>query len=223
MLDEAEEQQLERWVTCQLTAMEQSNPQVLARTIVSLVKGDRESQGDREAHCVVELKSYLQEEFGKDLILYLPLLCQLIMYKSIAALLLLLVCVHGYRMSLKMGLDPVLSKTFPRDFKTIPFGTDYGVGSDESLNKEGEARRLQYLEGELMMDLKKAVGSKTTPMFTTALIAGDAVILDALAKADLLHKVPVVFVDTFTLFPESLGHLREVEKHYGFQSKIYNA
>jgi hypothetical protein len=30
-------------------------------------------------------------------------------------------------------------------------------------------------------------------------------------------------VDTFTLFPESLGHLREVEKHYGFQSKIYNA
>ncbi|KAJ1421718.1 hypothetical protein B484DRAFT_452615 [Ochromonadaceae sp. CCMP2298] len=62
MLDEAEEQQLERWVTCQLTAMEQSNPQVLARTIVSLVKGDRESQGDREAHCVVELKSYLQEE-----------------------------------------------------------------------------------------------------------------------------------------------------------------
>jgi phosphoadenosine phosphosulfate reductase len=145
------------------------------------------------------------------------------MYKSIAVLLLLLVCVHGYRMSLKMGLDPVLSKSFARDFKTIPFGTDYGMGSDETQNKEGEARKMSFLEGELMMDLKKAVGSKTTPMFTTALIAGDAVILDALAKADLLQKVPVVFVDTFTLFPESLAHLREVEKHYGFESKIYNA
>ena len=38
-----------------------------------------------------------------------------------------------------------------------------------------------------------------------------------------LSIVPVVFVDTFTLFPESISHLREVEAHYGFQSKIYNA
>jgi 3'-phosphoadenosine 5'-phosphosulfate sulfotransferase (PAPS reductase)/FAD synthetase len=54
-------------------------------------------------------------------------------------------------------------------------------------------------------------------MFTTALIAGDAVILDALHKTGLLNKVPVVFVDTFTLFPESISHLREVENHYGFK------
>jgi len=60
-------------------------------------------------------------------------------------------------------------------------------------------------------------------MFTTALIAGDAVILDALHKTGVLNKVPVVFVDTYTLFPESLAHLHEVEKHYGFKSLIYAA
>lgn len=60
-------------------------------------------------------------------------------------------------------------------------------------------------------------------MFTTALIAGDAVILDALAQLKLLDKVPVVFVDTYTLFPESLAHIQEVENHYGFKSKVYAA
>lgn len=125
--------------------------------------------------------------------------------------------------SLRMGLDPVLSKAFPRDFKNIPLGTDYGEGTDAKLNKEVEERRISYLETELMSYLKEAVATKERPMFTTALIAGDAVILDALAKADLLSKVPVVFVDTFTLFPESISHLREVEKHYGFESKVYNA
>jgi phosphoadenosine phosphosulfate reductase len=127
------------------------------------------------------------------------------------------------RLNLKMGLDPVLSKAFPRDFKNIPFGTDYGDASDSALNKGVESKRLEYLEGELMKNLKDAVAAKERPMFTTALIAGDAVILDALAKADLLTKVPVVFVDTFTLFPESISHLKEVEAHYGFKSKIYNA
>lgn len=122
-----------------------------------------------------------------------------------------------------MGLDPVLSKAFPRDFKNIPFGTDYGEGNDGKLNREVEDRRITFLENELMSYLKEAAATKQRPMFTTALIAGDAVILDALAKADLLSKVPVVFVDTFTLFPESIAHLREVEKHYSFQAKVYHA
>ena len=60
-------------------------------------------------------------------------------------------------------------------------------------------------------------------MFTTALIAGDAVILDAIHKAGLLSKIPVVFVDTFTLFPETIAHLREVESHYGFKAITYHA
>jgi len=142
---------------------------------------------------------------------------------SIALLAVIATCVQALRMPLRMGLDPVLSKSFPRDFKTIPFGTDYGSDGDETLNKETENRKLAFLEAELMADLKKAVESKERPMFTTALIAGDAVILDALAKADLLSKVPIVFVDTYTLFPETLSYLREVEKHYGFESKVYAA
>ena len=60
-------------------------------------------------------------------------------------------------------------------------------------------------------------------MFTTALITGDCVILDAIHKAGLLSKVPIVFVDTFTLFPETLAFLREVENHYGFKSVVYHA
>mmetsp|Transcript_28445 Transcript_28445/g.47787 ORF Transcript_28445/g.47787 Transcript_28445/m.47787 type:complete len:302 (+) Transcript_28445:50-955(+) len=145
------------------------------------------------------------------------------MMNSIALLAVIATCVQALRMPLRMGLDPVLSKSFPRDFKTIPFGTDYGTDGDETLNKETENRKLAFLEAELMADLKKAVESKERPMFTTALIAGDAVILDALAKADLLSKVPIVFVDTYTLFPETLSYLREVEKHYGFESKVYAA
>lgn len=127
------------------------------------------------------------------------------------------------KMDLKMSLDPVLSKTFSRDFKRIPLGTDYGSGEDKDFNQFIEDNKIKYLENELFDLLKTAVAKKQRPMFTTALIAGDAVILDALAKMDLLSKVPVVFVDTFTLFPESLAHLREVEAHYGFKSLIYNA
>ena len=73
--------------------------------------------------------------------------------------------------SLLMGLDPVLSKSFPRDFKTIPIGTDYGVDLDNKLNKEVENRRLDYLEKDLFAVLKDAINTKQRPMFTTALIA----------------------------------------------------
>lgn len=122
-----------------------------------------------------------------------------------------------------MGLDPVLSKSFPRDFKNIPLGTEYGQGNDEKFNKEVENRRLDYLEKDLFSVLQDAVNSKERPMFTTALIAGDSVILDAIHKAGLISKVPIVFVDTYTLFPESLAFLKEVENHYGFKSQIYAA
>ena len=64
---------------------------------------------------------------------------------------------------------------------------------------------------------------KKKPVFTTALIAGDCVILDAIAKAGLLDKIDIIFIDTFFLFPESLDFLREVEAHYGFKAKIYHA
>ena len=130
---------------------------------------------------------------------------------------------RGLRSSVQMGLDPQLSKMFPRDFKNIPFGTDYGNGEDESKNKVLESRRLDYLEAELQSVLKDAVASKERPMFTTALITGDCVILDAIHKAGLLDKIPIIFVDTYTLFPETLSFLREVENHYGFKAKVYAA
>lgn len=142
------------------------------------------------------------------------------MSRSLACALLV---ASGAALQVRMGLDATLSKSFPRDFKNIPFGTEYGTGTDETLNKATEARRMAHLESDLLNTLKEAVASKERPMFTTALIAGDAVILDAIAKAGLLSKIPIVFVDTFTLFPESLAHLKELETHYGFTSTIYNA
>ncbi|KAJ1391533.1 hypothetical protein B484DRAFT_408702 [Ochromonadaceae sp. CCMP2298] len=60
-LDDMEEQQLEHWVASELAAMKQSNPQVLARIIVSLVKGDQ-SEDALKAHCVEELKTFLKDK-----------------------------------------------------------------------------------------------------------------------------------------------------------------
>ena len=125
--------------------------------------------------------------------------------------------------TMKMGLDPVLAKSFPRDFKNIPVGTEYGTGSDEKENRAVEDRRMEYLEKDLFSVLKEAVNSKQRPMFTTALIAGDNVIVDALHKTGLISKVPIIFVDTFTLFPESIAHIKELENHYGFKSQVYHA
>ena len=153
------------------------------------------------------------------------------MFKTLVILLIALVGVSAFTIrsvvkrstGLRMGLDPVLAKNFPRDFAKIPFGTEYGSGSDEAMNKAVESRRMDYLEAELQNCLKEAVATKERVMFTTALITGDAVILDAIAKAGLFEKIPIVFVDTYTLFPESIAHLKEVEKHYGFEAKIYAA
>ena len=70
---------------------------------------------------------------------------------------------------------------------------------------------------------RQTAESKKNPVFTTALIAGDCVILDAIAKAGLLDKTSVVFIDTYFLFPETPDFLREVEQHYGFKAKVYHA
>ncbi len=69
---------------------------------------------------------------------------------------------------------------------------------------------MDYLEKELFETLSNVVRSKKNPIFTTALIAGDCVILDAIAKRDLFDEIIICFVDTFHLFPESLDFLHEV-------------
>ncbi|CAN0007057.1 unnamed protein product [Ectocarpus fasciculatus] len=123
---------------------------------------------------------------------------------------------------MRMGLNPELAANFPRDFATIPKGTDYGEGKDAEMNKLFEEARMSNLESQLTDSFTKLVAEKKNPIFTTALIAGDCVILDAIAKAGLLDKIKVVFVDTYFLFPESLDFLHEVEEHYGFKASIYH-
>jgi len=120
------------------------------------------------------------------------------------------------------ALDPKLCEKYPRDFKNIPLGTDYGEGTDLELNKIAESSRLDFLEQALITDIKKCVEIKERPIFTTAEIAGDMVILDAIAKAGMLDKIDIIFIDTFHLFPESIDFLKEIEEHYGFKAKVYH-
>ena len=120
------------------------------------------------------------------------------------------------------ALNAELTKEYPRDFKSIPFGTSYGEGSDGDYNRVVEAERVAFLEKQLEDTLKKIVQDKKKPVFTTALIAGDCVILDAIAKAGLLDKITVVFIDTFFLFPETIDFMKEVEEHYGFKAEWYH-
>jgi phosphoadenosine phosphosulfate reductase len=113
---------------------------------------------------------------------------------------------------------------YPRDFKQIPVGTDYGEGNDQKHNKDvEEASRLDYLQKSLGATLKLVTEVKEHPTFTTALIAGDMVILDQIVKQGLIDKIQVVFVDTFHLFPETPLFMKEVEEHYGFKAKWYHA
>ncbi len=81
---------------------------------------------------------------------------------------------------------------------------------DTLLNHAIEKKRIDYLEKDLMETLSDVVTSKNNPIFTTALIAGDCVILDAIAKSGLLDDISVCFIDTFHLFPDSLEFLHEV-------------
>lgn len=64
-----------------------------------------------------------------------------------------------------------------------------------------------------METLKIAVESSEHPVFPCALIAGDVVILEMLAKLDYLKtgRVSVAFIDTFHLFPETITFLRQLE------------
>jgi len=119
--------------------------------------------------------------------------------------------------------DKNLLAKYPRDFAKIPQSTAYGEGDDAKLNKVDEATRVEYLNSRLVSCLKEAVERKERPLFTIALIAGDVVILDAIHKAGLIEKISIVFVDTYTLFPETMSFLRQMEDHYGFKAHVYHA
>ena len=95
--------------------------------------------------------------------------------------------------------------------------------TDIAANQAVELERVNQLTAQITKCLTEAVEKNKRIVFTIALIAGDVVILDALHKAGLLDKVKIIFVDTYTLFPETVAFLHEVEAHYGFKALVYHA
>jgi len=69
------------------------------------------------------------------------------------------------------------------------------------------------LQRQALESIKTAVESSQHPVFPCALIAGDVVILELLAKLDYLEtsKVAVAFIDTFHLFPETITFMKQLE------------
>lgn len=125
--------------------------------------------------------------------------------------------------------DKVVLAKYPRDFSTIPMAKaengDYGVvGSDDvKLNQKFETERIGFLTKATSDIMTQAISKAKRPLFTIALIAGDVVMIDLMHKAGLLDKVKIVYIDTYTLFPETNAYLHELEEHYGFKAEIYKA
>ena len=119
-------------------------------------------------------------------------------------------------------LNPDLTKTYPRDFAAVPFGTAYGEGADEEMNKKEEDARLEAKLAILKDNLKTMVETRDRPIFTTALIAGDCVIMDVIMKMGYADKIKVIFIDTFFLFEESIAFMKETEEYYGFKANWYH-
>ncbi|GAQ87007.1 Phosphoadenosine phosphosulfate reductase [Klebsormidium nitens] len=92
-------------------------------------------------------------------------------------------------------------------------------------NKKGKIQRLEHLEEQALETLKHALYDFERPAFPCALIAGDVVILDLLARSGAFSKglVKVIFVDTFHLFEETHTFLRQLENKYGFESEVFQA
>lgn len=82
--------------------------------------------------------------------------------------------------------------------------------------------RLKHLEDQAMDAIKKAVDSGAQVVFPNAMIAGDCVITHLLSRMELLStkKVPVLFVDTLHLFPETLELMDTMESNYDFKGYV---
>ncbi|KAK9823415.1 hypothetical protein WJX72_002591 [[Myrmecia] bisecta] len=91
--------------------------------------------------------------------------------------------------------------------------------------EEARSKRLQQLEEQALDALQKAVDNFEHPAFPCALIAGDVVILHLLHRLGVLsnNKVPVIFIDTFHLFPETHAFLKRLETNYSFQAREFHA
>ena len=97
----------------------------------------------------------------------------------------------------------------------------------EEMNRGTWESRLAALELQAFDDFKKAIefssDGAAKPVLTTALLAGDQVILHILHKAGLLKEIQVMFIDTLHLFDETYDFLEKIEQHYGFKAATFKA
>ena len=99
------------------------------------------------------------------------------------------------------------------------------IFDQEQFIAESKSMRLQHLEEQSMYALKIAVENYGNAVFPNALIAGDVVITDLLARMGYLKdgQAKVMVVDTFHLFPETLDFVKTLEKKYDFEAEIFCA
>jgi len=99
------------------------------------------------------------------------------------------------------------------------------VFDQEQFIAESKEMRLKHLEEQAMFALKIAVENYGNAVFPNAMIAGDVVITDLLARMGYLSsgKAKVMVVDTFHLFPETMEFLKKLEDHYNFKAEIFCA
>jgi len=88
--------------------------------------------------------------------------------------------------------------------------------------------RSEFLEQQARRVLRRAAAEASSPAFPCALIAGDIVIVHLLATEGLLGgdgkgkgKIPVIFIDTFHLFPETHELLAQLEDLYNFKAHVF--
>ncbi|EIE26875.1 adenine nucleotide alpha hydrolases-like protein [Coccomyxa subellipsoidea C-169] len=95
----------------------------------------------------------------------------------------------------------------------------------DSWVQDSRRSREQWLEESALGALKTAVEAFERPAFPCALIAGDVVILNLLHRLDYLEsgRVPIIFIDTFHLFPETHALMHRLEEKYNFKASVFQA
>lgn len=99
------------------------------------------------------------------------------------------------------------------------------VFDQEQYIAQSKELRLKHLEEQAMFALKIAVENYGNAVFPNAMIAGDVVITDLLARLGYLKngKAKIMVVDTFHLFPETMEFLKVLEAKYGFKAEVFCA
>jgi phosphoadenosine phosphosulfate reductase len=99
------------------------------------------------------------------------------------------------------------------------------IFDQEQFIQESKDMRMKHLEEQAMYALKIAVENYGNAVFPNAMIAGDIVITDLLARMGYLEngKAKIMVVDTFHLFPETMEFLKTLEDKYNFKAEILYA